>query len=139
MTSREYLQQAYRLDQRIDSKIEQLSSLRALATRATSTLSDVPPSGTRNVNRMEDVILKMEMLEDEIRSDLEELVDLKHELITVIKQVDHTECRILLELRYLCFKTWEQIAVEMDCCIDNVYKLHRKALRMVRVPERGQG
>ena len=81
----------------------------------------------------------MEMLEDEIRSDLEELVDLKHELITVIKQVDNTECRILLELRYLCFKTWEQIAVEMDCCIDNVYKLHRKALRMVTVPERGQG
>lgn len=49
MTVKEYLSQAYRIDQRINSKLEQVASLRALATKATSTLSDTPPSGSRNV------------------------------------------------------------------------------------------
>ena len=46
MTAKEYLTQAYRIDQRINSKLEQVSSLRDLSTKATSTLTDVPPSGT---------------------------------------------------------------------------------------------
>ena len=49
MTVKEYLSQAYRIDQRINSKLEQVASLRALATKATYTLSDTPPSGSRNV------------------------------------------------------------------------------------------
>ena len=56
MTVKEYLSQAYRIDQRINSKLEQVASLRALATKATSTLSDTPPSGSRNVQSMENVI-----------------------------------------------------------------------------------
>ena len=32
MTAKEYLGQAYRLDQRIDAKLEQVANLRALAT-----------------------------------------------------------------------------------------------------------
>ena len=35
MTVKEYLSQAYRIDQRINSKLEQVASLRALATKAT--------------------------------------------------------------------------------------------------------
>ena len=66
MTAKEYLGQAYRLDQRINSKLEQVMSLRDLATKATSTLSDVAPSGTRNVHRMEDIIVKIVDLENEI-------------------------------------------------------------------------
>lgn len=38
MTAKEYLGQAYRLDQRINSKIEQVSSLNELATK----MHDVP-------------------------------------------------------------------------------------------------
>jgi len=77
MTAKEYLGQAYRLDQRINSKLEQVMSLRDLATKATSTLSDVAPSGTRNVHRMEDIIVKIVDLENEINRDIDNLVDLK--------------------------------------------------------------
>ena len=68
MTAKDYLTQAYRIDQRINSKLEQVASLRELTTKATSTFSDVPPSGTRNVHRMEDVICKIVMLENEINA-----------------------------------------------------------------------
>ena len=99
MTAKEYLTQAYRIDQRINSKLEQVASLRDLSTKATSTFSDVPPSGTRDVHRMEDVICEIVMLENE------------------------------------CFKTWEQIAVQMNYSTKYVFDLHRTALKMVVVPE----
>ena len=39
MTAKEYLGQAYRLDQRIDAKLEQVANLRALATKATARMN----------------------------------------------------------------------------------------------------
>ena len=41
---KEYLSQAFRIDQRIQSKMEQVASLNDLATRATATYSDMPGS-----------------------------------------------------------------------------------------------
>ncbi|OJU13569.1 MAG: hypothetical protein BGN88_01405 [Clostridiales bacterium 43-6] len=130
LSAKDFLSQAYRIDQRIDSKIEQVSSLHDLAAKATSTLSDVPPSGTRNIRRMEDIICKIVDLEAEINSDIYSLVDLKRKIIEVIKSVSNTEYQTILELRYLCFKTWEQIAVDMCYSIHHLYKMHNAALEV---------
>ena len=135
MTAKQYLKQARYLDERINTKIAQVSSLHDLATKATSTLSDMPGSPTRNTHRMEDIIIKILMLENEINADIDHLVDLKDEILSVIKAVDDEECRLLLEKRYLCFLHWEQIAVDMNYGIDNIFKLHKKALACVVVPE----
>lgn len=136
MKAKEYLSQAYRLDQRIDAKIEQVMSLRNLAAKATSTLSDAMPSGTRNIHRMEDIIMRIFDLENEINADIDALVALKREIVSTIKSVPNLEYQILLELRYLCFKPWEQIAVEMGYGIDNVFRLHQKALKDLEVSEK---
>lgn len=128
MTNKEYLAQAYRIDQRINSKLEQIISLRDLSTKATSTLSDMPGSATRNVRSMEGVIVKMIDLENEINTDIDTLVDLKKEFVSIIKKVNNTEYQTLLELRYLCFKTWEQIAVDMGYDLRYIHKLHNRAL-----------
>lgn len=128
MTNKEYLAQAYRIDQRINSKLEQIISLRDLSTKATSTLSDMPGSATRNVHSMENVVTKMIDLENEINEDIDTLVDLKKEFVSIIKKVNNTEYQTLLELRYLCFKTWEQIAVDMGYDLRYIHKLHNRAL-----------
>ena len=135
MKAKEYLSQAYRLDQRIDAKIEQVMSLRNLATKATSTLSDVAPSGTRNVHRMEDIIIKIIDFENEINADIYRLVALKREITGVIKAVPNLEYQTLLELRYLCFKSWEQIAIEMNYSIQHIYRMREKAFKEIVVPE----
>ena len=134
MTAKEYLGQAYRLDQRINSKLEQVMSLRDLTTKATATMSDMPGGGSRNVYRMQDIIGKIIDLEDEINQDSDALVDLKREMVATIKAVADPECQTLLELRYLCFKTWEQIAVDMQYSTRNIYKLHDRAIKEIKVP-----
>lgn len=133
MTAKEFLNRAYKLDHRINSKLEQLESLNDLTQKITTSLSAVPPSGTRNVHRLSDTIEKIIDLENEINADIDMLVDTKKEIMKAIKSVDSIECQLLLEKRYLCFNTWEQIAVDLDYCIDNVYKLHRRALKLVKI------
>ena len=135
MTAKEYLGQAYRLDQRINSKLEQVLSLRELTTKATATMSDMPGGGSRNVYKMQDIIGKIVDLENEINADIDKLVDLKREMVMVIKAVTDPELQTLLELRYLCFKTWEQIAVDMQYSTRNIYKLHDTAIGAIKLPQ----
>ena len=78
---------------------------------------------------MEDVIIKIIDFENEINAEIDRLVDIKREITCLINSVPNQEEQTLLELRYLCFKTWEQIAVEMGYSLQNVYKLHSKALK----------
>ena len=134
MTARDYLSQAYRLDQRINSKLEQVESLNELATKVSSTLTGMPKNPNSATSTMADTVTKIIALQAEINNDIERLVDLKREMVAVIKAVANTERQTLLELRYLCFKTWEQIAVEMDYTVRNVHLLHKEALKAVVVP-----
>ena len=135
MTAKEYLNQAYWLDRRIDSKLEQLSALKDMATKTTSIMSDDVVSHTRNVHSMQDVIAKIIDMQAEINADIDRLVDLKRDIMQVVKTVDDPELQTLLELRYLCFKDWPDIACEMHCSKSNVYKVHSRALQAVRVPK----
>ena len=132
MDIKTYLNQAYRIDQRINSKLEQIRSLRELAAKATSTLSHTTGnSGSKDVHPMESIIVKILDLEREIDMDINVLVDLKREIISLIKQIKNPEYQILLELKYLCFKTWEQIAIDMDYSIQHIFRLHNQSLRAI--------
>lgn len=135
MTAKEYLQQALRLDERINSKLSQLESLRELATKCTSTITGMPRNPSPSQSPMADAVCKIIDLQDEINRDIDHLVDLKRELVEVIRKVEDVECRLLLELRYLCFKSWEDIAVQMGYTTRNIHYLHKQALRLVVVPQ----
>ena len=128
MTAKDYLAQTYRIDQRINSKLEQITSLRELDTKATSTISDMPHNPSKNLHSMESIIIKMVDLGNEINSDIDELVDLKRNIVAIIRRLNNPEYQTLLELRYLCFKSWEQIAVNLGYEIRYLYKLHGRAL-----------
>jgi hypothetical protein len=133
MNAKEYLSQAYRIDQRINSKLEQVMSLRDLLGKANVTLTGMPKSPTPNPHSMEDIIVKMVDLESEINDDIDTLVDLKAEIMRCIKRVDNPEYQTLLELRYLCFKHWEDISADMGYSLRRIYELHNLALEQISV------
>ena len=132
MTVKEYLSQAKFLDQRINSKIQQVAALNDLATKATSTLTGMPRNPNHATSSMEDVIAKLIDLQAEINNDIDTLVDLKRSLSKTIKAVDSPEYQTVLEKRYLCFQSWEQIAVEMGYDLRWLYRIHGKALEEVK-------
>lgn len=133
MSVKEYLSQAYRIDQRINSKLEQVASLRELAKKATTALSDMPRNPNKNIHSMEGIIVKIIDLENDINRDIDDLIDLKREIVTTIKRIENPVHQTLLELRYLGFKGWEHIAVEMGYSLQHIFRIHDKALKTVVV------
>ena len=73
-------------------------------------------------------------MESEINADIDSLVDLKKEIAGLFTAFPISNIDIAWTA-VSCFKTWEQIAVQMGYGIDNIYKMHHKALREVTVPE----
>ena len=133
MTAKDYLSQAYRIDQRINSKLEKVCSLNALATKCTSTLTGIPRSPNAATSTMADAVAKIVDLQAEINLDINYLVDLKREIVSVIKTIDNPEYQTLLEKRYLCFMSWERIAADMGYSLQHAFHLHEIALKKVCV------
>ena len=138
MNAKDYLLQALYLDERITSKTQQIASLNDLATRCTSTFSDMPRNPNHGGSRLEDCIIKIIDLEDSLKKDIEKLVDLKREIMGVIKAVPNVEYQTLLEKRYLCFITWEQIAVDMNYSMQHIHRMHSSALKEIVVPKQDE-
>jgi hypothetical protein len=134
MTAREYLSQAHRLEQRINAKVDQIASLNDLATKCTAVMTGMPHSPNSGSSTMADAVCKIVDLQEEISREVAQLVCLKREISTVIKNVENLEYQTLLERRYLCFHTWEQIALDMCYNIRHLYRIHEKALEEVRLP-----
>ena len=134
MKAKEYLSQAYRLDKRINSKLDQIASLSELATKCTSTLTGLPRNPNRGGSTVADAIGNVIDLQVEINNDIDRLVDLKRDISGIIKTVGNTEYQTLLEKRYLCFLSWEQIAVDMKYDLRYLHKLHSRALRECQIP-----
>lgn len=132
MTSKEYLLQARFLDASIRTKVEQIESLNDLATSCTAVISDMPRKPNHGGSRMADAVMKIIDLQEEIRNDMIALVNLKREIMDVIKAVSSLELRTILEKRYLSFISWERIAVELGYSIQHTYRLHDMALKEVK-------
>ena len=128
MTAREYLSQAFHIDQRINSKLSQVMRLRETATNCTATLSDMPRPDSPNT------ICKIVDLEREINEDIDRLVDLKAEARRVINAVSDPDQQLILELRYLCYKPWNEIMTELGYSEPTIYRLHGEALKKICVP-----
>lgn len=133
MNAKEYLSQAFRLDQRINSKLEQVASLRDLAAKVTASYTKDRVDGTKQRSPMENAIVKIIDLEYEIDADIDELVDLKREIIKAVKSVQQPEYQLLLELRYLSYKTWEETAEMMNYSWRNIHYIHAKALMAIKI------
>lgn len=129
--AREYLDQAYRLDERINSRLLQLAQLKDMATTITSHIKDICVQESHNNHKLEDTIVKIVEQEKEIDNEIDALVELKADVRHVIDKVPNVEQRLLLEERYLCFKSWEEIAADMSYGLRWIYKLHDKALKSV--------
>ena len=130
MTAKEFLGQAYRLDQRINSKLQQIDSLRGLTQKVTQSYDNEVVSRTRNVSSLEDAIIRLMEAEEQLNMQIDRLVDTKIEIGKLIDMVHNESYRLLLEKRYLCFLSWDQIAAEMHYSRRWVLNKHERALEV---------
>lgn len=134
MTTKEYLSQAWYLDKRIRTKERQLDWLRSHAVYVTPTISETPKSPSAHRSAVEEAVIRIVDLETEISNGITQLLQQKKGIAETIKRINSIECETLLEMRYLTFMAWEDIASQLNYSNDYIYHLHRKALTLVRVP-----
>ncbi len=136
MTNKEYLRQAYRLDQRINSDIEEVSRLREMACGISSpVLGDKVQTSHSGEAPFVRSVEKILTLEERINKEIDLLVDLKEQIRGVISAVPDVDERMVLRYRYIQGLTWEQIGLEMNADERTIRRWHGNALLHITLPE----
>lgn len=131
MKAKEYLQQLQRLDTVINQKIKEVHDLR-LHAQSTGGLDyskervQLSPSGDAPFVKP---ICRIIDLEEEINAEIDAFVDEKHKIINQIQGLKNSDYITLLFKRYVEFKKFETIAVEMNFTYQYVLNMHGYALK----------
>lgn len=126
---KEYLLGYQRLNQRINRLLLEQQQWRELATRVSPNLSGMPRGGGEGDTQ--GAISKIIDLETEINAEIDKLVDKRKEIESIIRAVEDSTLRTLLEYRYINGKKWEEIALMMGYDYRYILKIHGKALSML--------
>lgn len=114
MEAKDYLKEIKRIDDSINADIEELAMLEALATKTTAVMGGERVQSSGSQQKMADCVVKITDMKSQISDEIEQLIALKREARDLICLVENSACRMLLHKRYFSYKTWEQIAVEMN-------------------------
>ena len=136
MTAKEYLMQAYRLNELIDSDVKELENLHDLAGRISSPCFEERVQSTRNsdppfVRYLGDIV----DMEHKIHNELCELVKLKKSIMSSLEMMDNREERLLLTYRYFNNFTWDDICRKLCVSTRTVHRIHASALANFIVPD----
>ena len=135
MTAKEYLSQAYRLDQRIDSNIAEITRLREMACGISSPSWEEKVQTSRNTDApFVRCLEKIMDLEKVVNSEIDTLVDLKRQIRTTVDTVANVNERMVLRCRYIHNMTWEQIGGELNADESTIRRWHKAALSAVVLP-----
>lgn len=129
MTLKDYLSQARFLDNAIDAKVIQLEELKKSLEHSTGIMEFT--SNNSNVSRVENLIDKITLFEEALNKDIDILVDIKIEIVHLLKKIDDLPLRTALEYHYLSFLTWEEIADKMYISLRQLYNWNTKAMKIL--------
>ena len=137
MTPKEYLRQAYRLNERINSHIEELENPRSLSTRIQGVSYG---EHIHSPNRPTDapftkVLFKIMEYQERINHEIDALVELKAEMEDAIEKLSNVDERLLLRYRYMDNQSWEEIGVLLNASVRTVHRIHSAALHHFSVPK----
>ena len=136
MTAKEYLRQAYRLDQKINSDLEEMAALREMACTVSSPqLTERVQTSRKGDAPFVRSLEKIMTLEERINHEVDLLVSLKEEIRSVITTVGDTDEQMVLKYRYVHNYTWEQIGNELHADARTVRRWHGSALMHVVLPK----
>lgn len=132
MTAKEWLNRGWKLNREIDALLEEQRRALELATVTTSAPQEDKVQGGEG-NRTADKFANYAAYAAEIDSRIDDLFQIKQEIDQAIEKVENTTYRTLLIERYINFKKWEQIAVDMDYSFRQITRLHGEALKKIKM------
>ena len=130
MTTKEYLNRAYVLNKKIKKDKEIIANLKDAAMNTSANVSDErvqtsAPTGSRMSTFVEMIV----ELENSVNKQEQELKVVRDEITTEINKITDIKQRLVLQLRYLEYYSWSNIAGVLCCSESLVYKIHSDGLK----------
>ena len=101
---------------------------REMAMQATGRTDAIRVSGTGERSKVEKYILELWDVHNELQQEIARLMKKSREAEMLIQTLADDRHRAVLELRYLCAMTWEEIAQKTHFTVRWAHKLHKEAL-----------
>ena len=101
---------------------------REMAMQATGRTDAIRVSGTGERSKVEKYILELWDVHNELQQEIARLMKKSREAEKLIQTLADDRHRAVLELRYLCAMTWEEIAQKTHFTVRWAHKLHKEAL-----------
>ena len=135
MNKKRWLQRAYFINQEINTLIEEKQAAFARACSITVP-TDKEHFSSSGDNSTEKKFIRYTEYEIMIDKRIDKLLKIKKQILNAINDINTEKLRILLVKRYLQFKTWERIAIEMNYDVRQIYRLHQQALKEIKTKKR---
>lgn len=122
-----YLRSAWYYQKKADFLNEKILVLRSRAQKITTSFQDVPTFGSFEDHRQQ-VIAEMVDLEREYGKSMMMCRNKAKEIEFVIGLLENHQEKIVLEMRYLHYDNWVDIAINLNYSVQMIYKIHGRAL-----------
>ena len=136
MTNEEYLNQAYCLERKISSDIEEVNHLREIADRISSPgfTEKVQSSGTGEAPFTRGVE-KIMLLEEKIGEEIDTLAELKEQIYCAIARVKDIDEQMVLRYRYINGLSWDRICEKLGVGKSTVWRRHKAGVDHIVLPD----
>ena len=101
---------------------------REMAMQATGRTDAIRVSGTGERSKVEKYILELWDVHNELQQEIARLMEKSREAEKLIQTLEDDRYRAVLELRYLCAMTWEELADKLHFTVRWAHKLHKEAV-----------
>ena len=122
-----YLRSAWYYQKKADFLNEKIMVLRSKATKMTTSFQDVPSYGGFEDHKQQ-IIADMVDLEREYGKSMMMCRNKAKEIEFVIGLLENHQEKIVLEMRYLHYDNWLDIAINLNYSVQMIYKIHGRAL-----------
>ena len=123
------LKQIRLIDLEIKTKMEELDRLNNSFLKSPS-LKEVNVQESK-VGLKDDAYVKLISLSDYIDKRVDNLIDLKYQLIKAIEQLDDSKERTIIWMKYISSKNWDEIAEELQISKTTLFTLHDEAVKKI--------
>lgn len=135
MTGKQYLKQAYRLNEIIQSDYREINQLNDIATNISAGWVDADrvDSGNHQKSKTDECVTKIVDLKMKLVDEVARLTEMKTYIFQTIQKYENKNEQLVLRLRYINFLPWEEIKSIMN--VEDPYAVHRKATGKFPVPK----
>lgn len=124
------LQQLYVITKMKQSELEELKEL--TQTIKSPTYGNIKAVGV-NSDAICNSIINVDVLETEYKEVLNQYVSLKKSILGAIKDIKNTKQMLLLQYRYVEYRSWADISFKLNLEYNYTFKLHKEALRNINL------